>query len=185
MKEILEKILELEKLDFTEAVDLYKNTGLSMLMWLGNEVRKKKVPGKQARWIIDRNINITNICTSRCSFCNFHRTKKDSDGYITGMGEYRQKINELFELGGNQVLLQGGLHPDLGLSFYKDLFSELKREFPELQLHALGPPEIHDLALKENKSYNFILNELISSGLDSLPGAGAEILCDEVRSKIS
>lgn len=185
MNRIIGKILGLEKLDFQEAFELYRNSSLSMLMYLGNEVRMRKVPGREVGWIIDRNVNITNVCASRCSFCNFHRLKKDKDSYITGMGEYREKIKELFQLGGDQLLLQGGLHPDLGIRYYKDLFFELKKEFPVLKLHALGPPEIHYLAVKEKLSYRQVLEELVSSGMDSLPGAGAEILCDEVRRKIS
>jgi cyclic dehypoxanthinyl futalosine synthase len=185
MEKVIGKILSLGKLNFREAIELYQKSSLSMLMWLGNEVRKIKVPGNQVGWIIDRNVNITNVCTSRCSFCNFHRIRKDEDSYITGIEEYRRKIEELFDLGGEQLLLQGGLHPDLGLEFYKDLFSRLKKEFPALKLHALGPPEIHDLAVKEKMSYRKILEELVFSGMDSLPGAGAEILCDEVRKKIS
>ena len=185
MEEIIKKVLELNTLEFEEAYTLYNDSDLSLLMWLGNEVRKKQVPGREVGWIIDRNVNITNVCSSRCSFCNFHRLKKDKDAYITTFTEYRRKVKELFELGGNQLLLQGGLHPDLGLQFYSDLFSGLKKEFPDLLLHALGPPEIHFLARKEKKSYRQVLTILMDSGLDSLPGAGAEILCDEVRKFIS
>lgn len=181
----LERILNLEALDFREALDLYLNEDITTLMWLGNAVRKKRFPEGRVGWIIDRNINITNVCSSRCSFCNFHRIKTSEEAYITSMDEYREKIRELFAAGGNQILLQGGLHPDLGLDFYRTLFKDLKDEFPELKLHALGPPEIHDLAIKEGITYREVLYELRRSGLDSLPGAGAEILCDEVRSRIS
>ncbi len=182
---IIQKALNLDFLDENEALLLYRKLPLEKLMWLGNEIRKLKLPGNEVGWIIDRNVNITNICTSRCKFCNFHRVKHSPEGYITSMEEYREKIHELFQAGGNQLLLQGGLHPDLGLDFYKKLFSDLKNEFPLLKLHSLGPPEIHDIATKEKTGYREVLTELISSGLDSLPGAGAEILCDEVRKKIS
>jgi cyclic dehypoxanthinyl futalosine synthase len=164
---------------------LYQALSTSELMWLGNEIRKIKVPGDEVGWIIDRNINITNICSARCRFCNFHRVPEDKEAYITSPEEYRIKIEELFQLGGEQVLLQGGLHPKLGLQEYSELFKELKKAFPILKLHALGPPEIHYLARKEKKSYREILIALTEAGLDSLPGAGAEILCDEVRKKIS
>lgn len=180
-----EKILDGEYLDFREALELYQECPTSELMWLGNEVRKIKVPGNRVGWIIDRNVNITNVCYSRCQFCNFHRVPGSAEAYITNMEEYRVKIRELFELGGDQVLLQGGMHPSLGLSFYMELFRNLKSEFPSLKLHALGPPEIHDLAKKENASYREVLENLLKSGMDSLPGAGAEILCDDVRKKIS
>jgi len=185
MTTTIEKALALEDLEREEAIRLYKESGTAELMWIGHEIRKKKVPGNQVGWIVDRNVNITNVCVSRCSFCNFHRLKKDPDAYITSMDEYREKINPLFELGGKQLLLQGGLHPDLGLDFYVGLFSSLKKEFPELKLHALGPPEIHYLSEKESLDYRAVLDELVNAGLDSLPGAGAEILCDEVRSRIS
>lgn len=183
--EIIDKILNQADIGQSEALELYRNLSTPELMWLGNEIRKKKNPGNRVGWIIDRNVNITNVCTSRCSFCNFHRPPKSSEAYITGMDEYRSKIRELYEYGGDQLLLQGGMHPDLGLEFYTALFSKLKAEFPNLKLHSLGPPEVHDLAKKEKAGYEEVLKALVASGMDSLPGAGAEILCDEVRSKIS
>ncbi len=182
---IIRKALSLEFLDKAEALYLYREESLAGLMWMGNEIRKLKAPGNEVGWIIDRNINITNACSARCKFCNFHRIPGDPDEYITSEEEYEQKITELFRLGGNQILLQGGLHPALGLEFYTGLFSGLKSKFPGLKLHALGPPEIHFLARKSRKSYQQVLEALVQSGLDSLPGAGAEILCDEVRRKIS
>ncbi len=184
-QKITGKALGLEFLEKEEALYLYNEMSLAELMWIGNEIRKVRVPGDEVGWIIDRNVNITNVCSARCKFCNFHRIPSDPDTYITTEEEYDQKIRELFEQGGNQLLLQGGLHPDLDLDFYTGLFSGLKRRFPELKLHALGPPEIHFLARRSRKTYRQVLEELIRSGLDSLPGAGAEILCDEVRKKIS
>jgi len=180
-----DKILQLKDLEFDEAVYAYKNFDLARLMWLANEVRKTKVPGNEVGWIIDRNVNITNVCQARCKFCNFHKTMKQDGTYITTIKEYRDKIDEMKALGGSQLLLQGGFHPDLGISFYIDLFSTLKSEYPEIKLHALGPPEIHFLAKKEKMTYIETLEALISSGLDSLPGAGAEILCDDIRKQIS
>jgi cyclic dehypoxanthinyl futalosine synthase len=135
--------------------------------------------------MIDRNINITNVCFSQCTFCNFCRKKESEDAYITSKEEYRAKIEELFSLGGDQLLLQGGMDPRLGLDFYTDLFKSLKNEFPVLKLHALGPPEIVFLSRKEKLPYSEILKRLIYAGLDSLPGAGAEILADRVRKIIS
>jgi cyclic dehypoxanthinyl futalosine synthase len=182
---IVSKALNLKFLSQEEAMILYKELSSSELMWLAHEIRKIKVPGNEVGWIIDRNINITNVCSARCRFCNFHRLAEHNEAYITSPEEYTQKIEELFQMGGDQVLLQGGLHPKLGLKEYSDLFRDLKKAFPKLKLHALGPPEIHYLARKEKKSYREILTALIDAGLDSLPGAGAEILCDEVRKKIS
>ncbi len=182
---IIKKALSLDFLSKEEALLIYRDLSTSELMWLANEIRKIKVPGNEVGWIIDRNINITNVCSARCRFCNFHRISGDKEAYITTAEEYHQKIKELFNFGGDQVLLQGGLHPKMGLAEYADLFRELKNSFPNLKLHALGPPEIHYLARKEKKSYREILLALMEAGLDSLPGAGAEILCDEVRKKIS
>ncbi len=182
---IIEKALRLEFLEKDEAFHLYTGLSLAGLMWLGNEIRKIRVPGNEVGWIIDRNVNITNICSARCKFCNFHRIPSDPDTYITSDEEYDHKIEELFRMGGNQLLLQGGLHPGLDLDYYAELFSGLKQRYPGLKLHALGPAEIHYLARRSRKSYRQVLEKLIASGLDSLPGAGAEILCDEVRKKIS
>jgi cyclic dehypoxanthinyl futalosine synthase len=182
---IVSKALNLKFLSIDDALKLYQKLSTSELMWLAQEIRKLKVPGDEVGWIIDRNINITNVCSARCRFCNFHRLSGDVDAYVTTHDQYKQKIEEMFSIGGNQVLLQGGLHPSLGLKDYTELFRDLKRYFPTLKLHALGPAEIHYLARKEKKSYREILLELMDAGLDSLPGAGAEILCDEVRKKIS
>ena len=135
--------------------------------------------------MIDRNVNITNVCFSQCSFCNFCRKKNSDDAYITSIEEYIQKINELYSLGGDQLLLQGGMNPELGIDFYTDLFSRLKSLYPTIKLHALGPPEIVYLSKKEHLTYSQVLNRLIESGLDSLPGAGAEILSDRVRKIVS
>jgi len=182
---IINKALDLKFLSHDEAVLLYTRLSTSELMWLAHEIRKIKVPGDEVGWIIDRNINITNVCSARCRFCNFHRVPNHEEAFITSPDEYKEKIIELFKLGGEQVLLQGGLHPQLGLAEYAGLFRNLKSQFPRLKLHALGPPEIHFLARKEKKSYREILVALMDAGLDSLPGAGAEILCDDVRKKIS
>ena len=179
----IEKALSLEFLSKEEALHLYRSLSLAEIMWLGDEIRKIKVPGNEVGWIIDRNVNITNVCSSRCKFCNFYRIPSDPEAYITSEDEYDRKIDELFRLGGNQLLLQGGLHPSLGIDFYTDLFSKLKNKYPGLKLHALGPPEIHYLARRSRKAYREVLEMLMKSGMDSLPGAGAEILCDDVRKK--
>ena len=183
--ELLKKALCFEDLTIDEGLYLYTHATTNELMLAANRMRFLKKNSNIVSWIIDRNVNITNICYSQCKFCNFYRKINDPDTYITNTEEYRQKIKELKSLGGNQLLLQGGLHPKLGLAFYSDLFKELKTIEPELKLHALGPPEIVHIAKLEKKSVDFILDELIKSGLDSLPGAGAEILTDRVRSIVS
>ncbi len=182
---IFDKALRSESLTKEEALFLYEKATLSDLIFIANEIRKTLHPDNTVGWIIDRNVNITNVCMSQCLFCNFCRTKNDADAYITSIEQYQQKIDELFLLGGNQLLLQGGMHPDLGLGFYVDLFKALKDLYPSLKLHALGPPEIVYIARREKMSYRAILETLIESGLDSLPGAGAEILSDRVRRIIS
>ncbi len=185
LSETYKKALNLEFITKQEALNLYKNATLPELMHIANEIRYKIHNNKYVGWIIDRNINITNVCIAQCEFCNFYRKPGDKDIYITSIDEYKQKIDELYKIGGNQILLQGGLHPKLGLKFYKDLFSTLKQIYPDLKLHALGPAEIHHIARIEKKSYEFILKELTIAGLDSLPGAGAEILVDRVRKTVS
>jgi cyclic dehypoxanthinyl futalosine synthase len=165
---------------------MYKKLPLPRLMFIADTIRKQKHGGDRVSWQIDRNVNITNVCTAGCSFCNFSCRLGESDkSYTTTIDSYVEKIEELFRKGGNQLLLQGGLHPKYGLEFYRSLFKELKSHYPALKLHALGPPEIAHIARLEKKSYREVLEQLIESGLDSLPGAGAEILSDRVRKTLS
>jgi cyclic dehypoxanthinyl futalosine synthase len=135
--------------------------------------------------MIDRNVNITNVCFSQCKFCNFCRRKDSPDAYVTSIDDYIKKIDELIALGGDQLLLQGGMNPDLGLEFYTDLLRKLKEIYPAIKLHALGPPEVVYLAKKERLPYAEVLRTLANAGLDSFPGAGAEILADRVRQIVS
>lgn len=179
------KALSLKSLDIEEGVFLYENAPLDELMFIANRLRQIHNPGKHAGWIIDRNVNITNVCFSQCLFCNFCRKRSSPDAYVTSIDDYKKKIDELISLGGDQLLLQGGMNPDLGLDFYISLFGSLKELYPGLKLHALGPPEIVYLSGKEGLSYHDVLERLILAGLDSLPGAGAEILCDRVRKIVS
>ena len=182
---IYDRALRLEPLTLEEGVMLYDHAPTSELMYIAWLIRQKLNPGNIVTWMIDRNINITNICISGCLFCNFHRKINEDGTYTNTFEDYKTKIDEMLQLGGNQLLIQGGMHPGYGLDFYIDLFSRLKKAYPEVRLHALGPPEIVHIARKERMSYREVLEKLIDSGLDSLPGAGAEILCDRVRRKIS
>jgi cyclic dehypoxanthinyl futalosine synthase len=182
---LFRKALDLDPLTIDEGLWLYEKVPLAEIMLIGNELRNKMVPGSEVGWILDRNVNITNVCFSQCLFCNFCRKKGSPDSYITTIDEYREKCRVLFNLGGDQFLLQGGMHPDLGLDYYVDLFSTLKHEFPDLKLHALGPPEVIWLARKEGITVRETLETLRKAGLDSLPGAGAEILSDRVRRIVS
>ena len=182
---IYDRALRLDPLSLEEGVMLYDQAPTSELMYIAWMIRQKFHRGNAVTWMIDRNINITNICISGCRFCNFHRKVNGEETYTTTFEDYKTKIDEMLQLGGNQLLVQGGMHPGYGLAFYSDLFSRLKSEYPEVKLHALGPPEIVHIARKERMSYHDVLQKLIDAGLDSLPGAGAEILCDRVRKQIS
>ncbi len=182
---ILNKALRLEPLTLEEGMLIYEQVPTNELMLVANECRQKQVPGNRVGWIIDRNVNITNVCISGCQFCNFHCKINEDAQYITTIDEYCAKIEELLAIGGNQLLLQGGMHPKLGLKFYTDLFSELKRRYPVLKLHTLGPPEVAFLAKRARKTFRETLEILVESGMDSLPGAGAEILSDRVRKALS
>ena len=182
---VLQKAIDGDFLTLEEGVEIYTNSPLAALMFAADQVRTRLHPGNLVGWIIDRNINYTNICISGCQFCNFYRSNRHKEGYITTIEQYRQKIDALFARGGDQILLQGGMHPELGLEYYTSLFRQLKELYPRLKLHALGPPEIVHISQLESISYRKTLGELIKAGLDSLPGAGAEILSDRVRSRIS
>ncbi len=183
---LLSKALNFEFLSLEEGVHLYHNAPLADLVYTANEMRKiHKKNDPHVSWIIDRNANTTNVCTANCKFCNFFRVPGHNESYITTIEQYKVKIEETFRYGGRQLLLQGGHHPDLGLNYYVDLFSKLKELYPDLKLHALGPPEIAHITKLEKSTHTEVLKALIAAGLDSLPGAGAEILNDRVRRLIS
>lgn len=184
--QLLEKSLRSEFLTAEEGVFLFKNAPTAELMMVANELRnQKKNNSNKVTWIIDRNLNTTNVCIANCKFCNFYRIPGHKDAYITTLEEYKVKIDETIKYGGNQLLLQGGHHPDLGLKFYCDTFRGIKEMFPNIKLHALGPPEIAHICKLEGLSHSEVLTTLKEAGLDSLPGAGAEILNDRVRRLIS
>jgi cyclic dehypoxanthinyl futalosine synthase len=183
--DLLERALNKEWLSAEEGVFLLENADTADLMYVANQLRFGAVPEKDVTWIIDRNSNTTNVCIANCKFCNFYRRPGHKDAYITTIEEYKVKIEETFAFGGEQLLLQGGHHPDLGLDYYCKLFSELKELYPNLKLHALGPPEIAHIAKLNKMSHYDVLKALKEAGLDSLPGAGAEILSDRVRRLIS
>ena len=184
-QKLLDRALQFDFLNANEGLFLFENAATSDLMFVANELRKKQVPSNKVTWIIDRNANTTNVCNANCKFCNFFRIPGHKDAYITTLEEYTEKIEETIRYGGEQLLLQGGHHPELGLDFYCDLFSGIKKKFPNIKLHALGPPEIAHISKIDGKSHKEVLKALITAGLDSLPGAGAEILDDRVRRMIS
>ena len=183
---LLSRALSFNFLSIEEGVHLYHHAPLTDLVYTANEMRKiHKKNDPHVTWIIDRNANTTNVCIANCKFCNFFRVPGHPESYITTIEQYKKKIDETYRYGGRQLLLQGGHHPDLGLSYYVDLFSKLKELYPDLKLHALGPPEIAHITKLEKSTHTEVLKALTSAGLDSLPGAGAEILNDRVRRLIS
>ena len=185
LTELYQKALGFHFLTLEEGVLLFKNAPLTELMFVADELRKKQVPHGKVTWQIDRNVNTTNVCIANCKFCNFYRVPGHADAYITDMPTYRKKIAETIKYGGDQLLLQGGHHPELGLDFYTNTFRQIKQEFPAIKLHALGPPEVAHITKLEKSTHREVLTELRKAGLDSLPGAGAEILVDRVRRLIS
>lgn len=185
INDLLQRGLQLEFLTAEEGVFLFENASTTELMYIANQLRQHHRPDNVVSWIIDRNSNTTNVCNANCKFCNFYRRPGHEESYITTIEEYKTKIEETFKFGGEQLLLQGGHHPDLGLQYYCDLFSELKSLYPNLKLHALGPPEIAHITKLEKSTHIEVLAALKDAGLDSLPGAGAEILDDRVRRLIS
>jgi len=186
VEDLLDRALQQEYLTAHEGVFLFEQAPTADLVYAGHTLRNiKKEHSPYVTWIIDRNVNTTNVCVANCKFCNFYRIPGHAESYITDIGTYKRKIEETFALGGDQLLLQGGHHPDLGLSYYVDLFKTLKSLYPNLKLHALGPPEIAHITKLEKSTHTEVLKTLKAAGMDSLPGAGAEILNDRVRRLIS
>ena len=183
--ELFKKAFNFEFLSAEEGVFLFESAPLAELMYVADELRKIQVPHGKVTWIIDRNVNTTNVCIANCKFCNFYRIPGHAEAYITDIETYKKKIDETFRYGGEQLLLQGGHHPDLGLSYYTGLFRELKSLYPNLKLHTLGPPEVAHITKLEKSTHREVLMALKEAGLDSLPGPGAEILTDRVRRLIS
>jgi len=185
LADLYKKALNFEFLSVEEGMKLFEEAPLTELTYIANELRKIQVPHGKVTWIIDRNMNTTNVCIANCKFCNFYRIPGHADAYITDIETYKTKIDETFRYGGEQLLLQGGHHPGLGLSYYTTLFRQLKQLYPTLKLHALGPPEVAHITRLEKSTHAEVLRALKEAGMDSLPGPGAEILVDRVRRLIS
>jgi len=182
---LLNRALKFDFLSAEEGQYLFENVPTAELMWVANELRKIQKPDCLVTWQIDRNVNTTNACIANCKFCNFFRPPRHKEVYVTSIEQYILKIEETIRYGGDQLLLQGGHHPDLGLDFYINIFRQIKELYPEIRLHALGPPEVAHICKLEGKSHVDVLSALKDAGMDSLPGAGAEILNDRVRRLIS
>jgi cyclic dehypoxanthinyl futalosine synthase len=179
--ELASKVHDGARLDRAEALELYLNASTSLLGGLADEVRARKHPDNTVTYIIDRNVNYTNVCVARCNFCAFYRPVGSDEGYVLGFDEIFRKIDETIALGGGQLLLQGGHNPDLPLEWYEDLFRAVKIRFPAFRLHALSPPEVIHLSRLSRLPVPEVIERLIAAGLDSIPGGGAEILVDRVR----
>lgn len=176
----------MDRLTKEEALKLYRKAPLGELCERAQAERYRHVPGRRVSYQIDRNVNYTNVCLSGCKFCNFHcRPDQPEKAYTLDFEDYLSKIAEMKALGGDQLLLQGGLHPKYDINWYETLFRRLKEAEPSLRLNALGPPEIAHIARISRLSYHDVLVRLRAAGLDTLPGAGAEILCDRVRKFLS
>ncbi len=164
-----------------EALALYRDAPTALLARLADGVRARKHPHRIVTYIIDRNVNYTNVCVAKCTFCAFYRPVGSADGYVLGFDELFRKIDETIAVGGVQLLLQGGHNPDLPLSWYEDLFRAIKARYPSFKLHALSPPEVIHLSRLSQLPVPVVIDRLIEAGLDSIPGGGAEILVDRVR----
>jgi cyclic dehypoxanthinyl futalosine synthase len=181
IERVAQKIRDGGRLDRAEALELYLNAPTALLGHLANDVRARRHRDGIVTYIIDRNVNYTNVCVARCSFCAFYRPVGASDGYVLGFEEIFRKIDETIALGGGQLLLQGGHNPDLPLEWYEDLFRSVKERYPSFRLHALSPPEVIHLSRLSRLPVPQVIDRLVAAGLDSIPGGGAEILVDRVR----
>jgi cyclic dehypoxanthinyl futalosine synthase len=173
------------RLEAAEAAWVYREAPAYWLARMADQVRRRKHPHGVVTYIIDRNVNYTNVCVARCNFCAFYRPVGHGEGYVLGFDEICRKIEETIELGGGQLLLQGGHNPDLPLAWYEDLFRNVKRRYPDFRLHALSPPEVIHLSRLSRLPVRDVLARLIDAGLDSIPGGGAEILVDRVRRQLN
>jgi len=181
LEQIANKVRDGGRVDAGEALELYRHASTHLLGSLADGIRARKHPERYVTYIIDRNVNYTNVCVARCNFCAFYRPVGSDQGYVLGFDEIFRKIDETIAVGGNQLLLQGGHNPDLPLAWYEDLFRAVKSRYPEFKLHALSPPEVLHIARLNQLTASQVIDRLVSAGLDSIPGGGAEILVDRVR----
>src|SRR5687767_14774981 len=181
VRDIAAKVASGARIDAVEALELYTHAPTALLGRLADDVRARKHPGGVVTYIIDRNVNYTNVCVARCNFCAFYRPVGSPEGYVLGFEEVFRKIDETIALGGGQLLLQGGHNPDLPIEWYEDLFRSVKQRYPQFRLHALSPPEVIHLSRLSRLPVPAVIDRLVAAGLDSIPGGGAEILVDRVR----
>jgi cyclic dehypoxanthinyl futalosine synthase len=179
-----EHVLE-ERIDKATALELLEKADLAVLGYLADQVRRRFHPDNVVTFVIDRNVNYTNVCVAGCKFCAFQRKPSSAEGYVLDTEEILKKVQELVDWGGTTLLMQGGLNPNLSLKFYTDLLREIKKHFPMVQIHSFSAPEIVYLAKIEGLTIEEVIKALKDAGLDSIPGGGAEILSQEVRSFLS
>ncbi len=182
---ILQKAVDGQRLTPGEGLELLRSRDLTAIGSAADKVSHRLHPEPYRTYNIDRNINYSNICTAVCDFCAFYRSPKSDEGYVLPRAELLKKIEETVALGGNQILMQGGLHPKFKLDWYEELLSEIKQNFPQVNIHGFSPPEIHHFTKINNLPLRDVLSRLKSAGLGSLPGGGAEILVDRVRNTIT
>jgi cyclic dehypoxanthinyl futalosine synthase len=182
---ILESVLAGNRLSVEDCTTLLESNDIARIGAAADEIRQRKHSSNIVTYIIDRNINYTNVCNVVCTFCAFYRRPGAPDTYVRTLDEICTKIDETIALGGTGVLMQGGLHPDFGIEWYEDLLRALHQKYPAFQLHCFSPPEIHNIHLISGLDYETIMARLKDAGLYSLPGGGGEILDDEVRKRVS
>src|SRR4051812_36807400 len=181
IEQIADKVREGGRVTADEALTMYRHAPTSLLGQLADDVRARKHPERLVTYIIDRNVNYTNVCVAKCNFCAFYRDVGSAEGYVLGFDELFRKIDETIAVGGVQLLMQGGHNPDLPLKWYEDLFRAIKERYPSFKLHALSPPEVIHISRLAQLPVGKVIARLIAAGLDSIPGGGAEILVDRVR----
>jgi cyclic dehypoxanthinyl futalosine synthase len=182
---ILDKVLSGERMSAEDCTALLESYDIAKIGAAAHEMRMRKNPTDIVTYIIDRNINYTNVCNVVCTFCAFYRRQGKPDTYVHSIEEIEKRIDETIVLGGTGVLMQGGLHPDFNIEWYENLLSTLHRKYPKFQLHCFSPPEIHNISLISGLDYETIMRRLKAAGLYSMPGGGGEILDDEVRARVS
>ncbi|MGI8811337.1 MAG: cyclic dehypoxanthinyl futalosine synthase [Pyrinomonadaceae bacterium] len=182
---ILDRALGGERLTSDDCTALLESNDFVRIGLVAHEIRMRKNPSHVVTYIIDRNINYTNVCNVVCTFCAFYRRPGKPDTYVHSIEEIEKRIDEAIALGGTGVLMQGGLHPDFNIEWYENLLSTLHAKYPKFQLHCFSPPEIHNISLISNLDYVTIMQRLKDAGLNSMPGGGGEILDDEVRARVS
>src|SRR5436190_5048445 len=185
VRRILDSVLDGQRLSLEDCATLLESYDVGAIGDAADEIRRRRHPGNVVTYIIDRNINYTNVCNVVCTFCAFYRRPGAPDTYVQPIEAICEKIDETIALGGTGVLMQGGLHPDFGIEWYEDLLRTLSAKYPGFQLHCFSPPEIHNIHLISGLDYVTIMQRLKDAGLYSLPGGGAEILDDEVRKRVA